>query len=592
MRTHTARRQPIASSLRSQLLLYMVLLIAISLLFMMAFGDYFYTRAIDEQATRYAAQTLEQVQINTTAHVQLLDRIIDYLASDDSVLTFLRLPDFYAPERVAAETAVRQVMRTFAASNENLIGGILIANNNDLYASNEMYRIARYPMMEDAWYQQAALAGGERLLLTKPIGRNIRNYRQYGAGDIVSAVRAVFDPETGELLGVICIDMRLKIIETHISDLTLGKDGFVFIMDDSGEAVYAPANASVYRIRPEWLLAGEASSLHTILGVRHQLLQTHSDLTGWRTVGVFRTGEVQEPVIVLRRYTILIALIAVSLATITALLFSSSFTGPISHLRRLMAEAEQGDLGIRFDVEQHSGEIAQLGTSFNSMMDKIGSLLQLVYIEQQNKREADIKTLQAQIKPHFLYNTLDTMRWMAEEHGAKDVVLLITALTRLFRISLSRGHEIIPLADELSHVECYLYIQKVRYEEKLNYTIDCPEGLSAYRINKLVLQPLVENAIYHGIKQKRGIGHIAVTVREQDDLLRIEIADDGAGMPQAHCDTLNASLSSSSMEYDHGYGIFNVNDRIRLSHGEKYGLSYRINELGGVTVTIRFPKIY
>jgi len=225
-------------------------------------------------------------------------------------------------------------------------------------------------------------------------------------------------------------------------------------------------------------------------------------------------------------------------------------------------------------------------------MDKIRSLLQLVYVEQKNKREADIKTLQAQIKPHFLYNTLDTIRWMAEERGAIEIVQMVSALTKLFRIGLSRGREVIRLSEEIEHVKCYLFIQQVRYEDKLDYVIEVDEGCMRDLVNKLVLQPLVENAIYHGIKQKRGTGHIRVTARETGDKLILKVIDDGAGMTPEQCDRLNAALRApGSAEYDHGYGIFNVSDRIRLSHGDEYGLSYGLNENGGVTVTIAHPII-
>ena len=181
---------------------------------------------------------------------------------------------------------------------------------------------------------------------------------------------------------------------------------------------------------------------------------------------------------------------------------------------------------------------------------------------------------------------------MAEEHEADEIVRLVSALTRLFRISLSRGREIISLADETDHVRSYLYIQKVRYEDKLNYEIDVPEELLALRVNKLILQPLVENAIYHGIKQKRGAGHILVQARREADRLILRVEDNGAGMTQEKCDLLNAELSRpAGMEYDHGYGIFNVNDRIRLSYGKDYGLRYEINASGGITVILTCPAV-
>jgi two-component system sensor histidine kinase YesM len=505
----------------------------------------------------------------------------------------LRVKDFYEPERVDVETRARLKMQPYVDANVGLFSGILIANSHDLYISNEMYRIARYAIDEDQWYQAAVQARGERVLIGRPIGRNIRNIFNSSADDIVSVARAIPDPVSGEPLGVIMVDMQISVIENYIKDLTLGKSGYVFVMDDAGEVVYAPVNPTVYRIQPQWVRDDAADgSLHTVLGERYQLLSTHSRLADWRTVGVFRSGELLGPVLALRRYTIMLALIAILVASVTAITFSTSFTKPISKLRMLMAEAEHGNLNVRFEGRRDHGEIAQLGAGFNNMMEKIRSLLQLVYVEQKNKREADIRTLQAQIKPHFLYNTLDTIRWMAEERDAIEIVQMVSALTKLFRIGLSRGREVIQLSDEIEHVKCYLFIQQVRYEDKLDYEIEVADGCLEDQVNKLVLQPLVENAIYHGIKQKRGTGHIKVSAREVDGKLVLQVIDDGAGMTEQQCDKLNEALHApGNAEYDHGYGIFNVNDRIRLSHGDGYGLSYAINETGGVTVTILHPII-
>ncbi len=577
-------------SLQKQLLIYMILLIAVPLLLMTAFGNYYYANGIDELSTQFSTQMLDQVRMNIEASVGTVDRIIEYLSMDDDVINYLRLENFYSPGRIRLETAVRDRMRIYSDVNPQLVGGLLVAGENELYASNELYRVTRYPLRQDAWYIQAAQADGERVLISRPIGRNIRNYRNYSANSIVSVVRAVKDPDTGELLGVIIADMLTQAIEERIRDVTLGKSGYVFVQDSAGEIVYAPVNDTVYRIRGGWLQ--EEPGIHVINGERYQLLYTHSNVTAWSTVGMFRVGETLEQMESLRKYTIIATSLFIALATVVSLRFSASFVGPISKLRRLMAEAENGNLDVSFDTQCYSGEIRQLGGSFNSMMDKIRELLGMVYKEQRDKREAEIRTLQAQINPHFLYNTLDTIRWMAEEHQAGDIVKLVSALTKLFRVSLSRGREVISLADEMEHVRSYLYIQKVRYEDKLNYRIDVPDALLSLRVNKLILQPLVENAIYHGIKQKRGEGHISLTGLRRGKLLILRVEDDGAGMTAEKCAQLNAALrASGNREYDHGYGIFNVNDRIRLSYGKEYGLYYRINEYGGITVELICPAI-
>ena len=578
-----------ARTLKAQLTIYMVIIISFALVFIILSDNYFYTRAMEDITTENAARMLTQINTNIDNYVRSADHIITYLSQNPAIIEYLRLDDFYDETRVDLETEARNALRVYARNNRDLLGGILVVNRHDLYISNEMYRVARNPLVNESWYKKAVMADGQPVLLSKPIGRNLQNYHNYSAVDIVSLVRAVKDPKSGEILGVICADVLLSAIENHIRNITLGKDGYVFVMDEQGEMVYTPIQATAYRIRGEWV-QDETPAVYHIGENNYQLLSTHSTLTQWRIIGVFNSDEVLRPVANLRLYTLLAGLIAIIATTLAALFFSKSFTEPISRLRMLMKKAGEGDLSVQYDPGDYYGEIAQLGHSFNSMMGQIHNLVDMVYIEQNLKREAEFKTLQAQIKPHFLYNTLDTIRWIAEAHNLEEVVRLVGALTKLFRISLSRGHEIIPLWDELEHVRSYLYIQKVRYEDKLHYNITCDEKHYGLLVNKLILQPLVENAIYHGIKQKQGEGHISITVSEEAEELRIEVSDDGAGMTQEQCEAINRDLSAGHVTaYTHGYGLYNVNDRIRLVHGKAYGLHYERNSMGGVSVLVRLP---
>lgn len=256
-----------------------------------------------------------------------------------------------------------------------------------------------------------------------------------------------------------------------------------------------------------------------------------------------------------------------------------------------MKKAEEGDLSVRFN-SKYNDEIGQLGKSFNTMIKEISNLVDMVYMEQKCKREAELKTLQAQIKPHFLYNTLYTIQWMAGEHGAQDVVHIVGALANLFRIGLSKGKEMISVQEELEHVRSYLIIQKARYEDKLMYEINYEEDVLHHRVLKLILQPLVENAIYHGINAKRGGGTIRITARLDKGKLHFCVADDGIGMTPAKLIELRNSLENNHSESAKtGFGISNVNERIRLSYGLEYGLIYTSVYQEGTKVEVWHPIV-
>ena len=264
-------------------------------------------------------------------------------------------------------------------------------------------------------------------------------------------------------------------------------------------------------------------------------------------------------------------------------------------------------MNLRIPGERQD-EVGLLGRSFNAMLQQIGRLLSQVREEQRLKREAELRSLQAHIQPHFLYNTLDTIQWLARKDGAKEAAEMVEALSKLFRIGLSKGQETIPLADELEHIRSYLKIQKTRYKDKLNYEIEAGAIRGDTLVLKLILQPVVENAIYHGIKERRGPGHIAIRVSERDGVLEFTVEDDGVGMSEERLAALRGTLESpmaSGGETGAGgglpvspaasagssYGLRNVQERIRLTFGESYGISVESKEKQGTRVTIRHPII-
>jgi two-component system sensor histidine kinase YesM len=356
--------------------------------------------------------------------------------------------------------------------------------------------------------------------------------------------------------------------------------------------VYAPVNPVVYRVRRDWLRGPAVSTVRQINGADYQIIAQASQYTGWKTIGVFPLNEIMGQVSTIRYYSLIIAGVTVLVALVVSLFFTGSIARPVIELRSLMKEAEEGNLAVRFEGSKED-EIGYLGKSFNTMLEEIQKLIDMVYKEQQSKREAELRTLHEQIKPHFLYNTLDTIQWMAQEHHAEDIVQVVSALTTLFRIGISRGREMIPVRDELEHVRSYLVIQKARYEDKFDYSLCAEEALLPFMVVKLTLQPLVENAIYHGIKERRGPGAISIEVVKRDGMLVFRVADNGVGMSAEKLADLRAQLQKARGESSQrgGYGVSNVNERIQLSFGTRYGLRFESAPGRGTTVEILHPLV-
>ena len=249
-------------------------------------------------------------------------------------------------------------------------------------------------------------------------------------------------------------------------------------------------------------------------------------------------------------------------------------TEPIQRLCEITRQAGRGDFAVRVQ-EKSDDELAALNASFNQMVEKIGRLVEDIRIEQINLRVTELKLLQAQINPHFLYNTLDAIIWLAEAGQKEQVVRMVSSLSGFFRTTLSKGRDYISVQEEEAHIRSYLEIQQFRYRDILEYEIRIPEEMYSYQILKLTLQPLVENALYHGIKNKRGLGHILVTGEQREETMIFRVRDDGMGMDEERLKDVREIISGELVDQNNpsGFGLCNVDQRIRLNYGAEYGLT-------------------
>ena len=252
---------------------------------------------------------------------------------------------------------------------------------------------------------------------------------------------------------------------------------------------------------------------------------------------------------------------------------TQDITQPIQRLCEVTRQAGKGDFAVRAS-EDSNNELAVLGSRFNRMVEEIGKLVEDIRVEQLNLRATELKLLQAQINPHFLYNTLDTIVWLAEAGKKEEVVWMVSALSNFFRTTLSKGRDYITVGEEESHIRSYLEIQQFRYRDILQYEVRIPEQIGGFMILKLTLQPLVENALYHGIKNKRGMGHIRVTGELDGEKLVFRVWDDGIGMSPERLEQVRRMVRGEDQSEDRssGFGLFNVWQRLQLNYGEGYGL--------------------
>ena len=282
---------------------------------------------------------------------------------------------------------------------------------------------------------------------------------------------------------------------------------------------------------------------------------------------------------------VLIIVVAVS-----AVMIVSGIIQPISQLNQATEKIAQGDFNARAQADSED-EVAELAVSFNKMAGSMQSLIDKVKEDERKMRKADLRLLQEQIQPHFLYNTLDTIVWLIESNEPDEAVTMVVTLSDFFREILSKGKEFISIKEEEKHISSYLQIQEMRYRDILEYDIQLDQVIYKYQILKLTLQPVVENALYHGIKYKRAKGCIHIHGEKEGDIIRLTVRDDGVGMDEEELEQLRQQIEKPCQETEKGFGLANVNERIHMYFGPEYGMKIQSQKGKGTTVEIVIPAL-
>ncbi len=274
--------------------------------------------------------------------------------------------------------------------------------------------------------------------------------------------------------------------------------------------------------------------------------------------------------------------------TVLSALIPKSITRPIRHLCKVTEAVSRGNLEVRSNIK-HGVEVKKLGDSLDVMIKRLHDSMEAVKMEQKNLREAELELLQMQINPHFLYNTLDTIVWLAEAGKQKEVVNMVEALSEFFRTSLNQGNDIITIKEECLHATRYLQIQQIRYQDILAYEIQVPSEIENYLIPKITLQPFIENALYHGIKNKRGGGKIVLEGEKLGNKFVIRVKDNGIGMTPERLAIVNRGIRKEGTEEKDFYGLYNVNQRIILRFGNEFGIRLESQYNVGTMVEVLLP---
>lgn len=526
-------------------------------------------------------QIMKQVDSILSFSKRNIELTSDVIAQDPSVLSFLSGD----PLTQEDEEHLRQLL-SILENDARGITNIIICRSDGKWISNSLSQRSRDSLLRDSWYQDTALHPGKLLFYSNPAERNLISAYGYSSDEVIAVTTALCDTD-GTVLGVLSMDFMIEYLDSEIGSLIVGSNGFIYITDPAGNIIFAPRNLVVQRIDSAKLVQhSEVTKMISVDDVLYQVSNLDSSVFPWMIFGVFHYSDISWLPNTIRDIALIFLLITILLAFIFSRNLNHLIVEPILELNKCMKQVESGDLNVTFQ-SNNENEIGILGNSFNKMMQHTNELLVLLKRESDEKRAAEYRILQEQIKPHFLYNTLETIHWMAIETGNSDISELILDLTQFFKLSLSGGNEFIPLEKEIEHISSYLSIQKVRYEDLFSFSITCAPETPKCSVLKLILQPIVENALYHGIKEDTEPGYIHIDIRPDKNDLLFRIEDTGVGLSEKSTAQLNQRLVNKQKGI--GYGLYNVNCRLTYHFGDRYHLWVESTAGAGTTVYIRHP---
>lgn len=543
------------------LLVVGIVLVACSICVGLSIG--YYEKFVEQNAITNSDQAVSQVQNMVTNYIEgmreIKEMIRDHIEKEDGQ------KDFFA-----SLVLIRQDVE--AVMIHSLEGEMLAYWSDGL--------VIKENITNNLSYEAVSEAG---LHLSAPHVQNIfPNYYPW-----VVTISEKMQKQDGEWIQI-SMDIRFSNIAEYVDEVGIGNHGYCFIIDDAGNLVYHPQQQLIYAgLKSEATeeICQYADGTYTKGGVIYTVHTLEN--CDWRIVGVSYVEElITSEVSGMVQIVISLLLLVVLTTGIAGNVLANLFAKPARELASAMGRFEKEGEAFSFRLVEGTYEIDELSRSFDHMVLRIQELMEKVRQEEISLRKTELNALQAQINPHFLYNTLDSIAWMCEEGRNKEAEEMVNALARLFRISISKGHEMIPIEKELQHAQSYLQIQKFRYKNQFSYSFEAEESCMQYLCNKITLQPLIENAICHGLDLSEH-GEIRIEVREEEGDILMAVTDNGIGMEEKQCQAiLKMDRDSGS-----GIGIKNVNDRIQIYFGEKYGLSITSELDEGTRVEIRIPKI-
>ncbi len=544
-----------------------------------------FARRAERLTVDNAKQTLDQTVINLEDYLRNMRRI-----SDAMYYSVIKDTD------IAEDDLMEEMTLLYEANKDKLVSIACYDSSGSLVnAAPISMEKTDLDVTTQAWFQ-AADSEPENFHFSTPHVQNQFDDPSNRYYWVVSLSRAVeLNRDGSSETGVLLVDMNYLSIEQFMEKANTDSSGeYFYLCDQDGEIIYHPKQKLIEQgLETENNLAAAAYDDETVEetfdGMRRLVTVSTISYTGWKLVNVIPGKSVSFGMAGMRELVILLVSLSILAVVIINQLVSARIARPLQKLNRSVEAWEAGAEDPQIYIGG-TAEVEHLGRTLQSTLVRIRQLMQDVVTEQEEKRKSELDALQSQINPHFLYNTLDSIVWMIMGERYDDAVFMVKQLAGLFRISLSRGKTIISLEDELTHARNYMNIQKIRYKNSFELEYDIDPEIGGYCSVKLILQPILENALYYGVESMDGEGEITVRGWREDRDIYLEVEDNGLGMPEEEAEKL-LQEGEKKRKHGSGVGLVNVNSRLQLRFGEAYGLTLHSAPDEGMRVRIHLPAI-
>lgn len=599
-------------SMERKLFLVFLLIITLPLSFISVISFRSYSGSIQANTIAYSEKLIDQMMDSIDDYIEDMKRISSMPAYVNEIKQNLIRSNRYYEQKQSRET--RTGTAPVAPGDLDLLLSIqrgieenISFINNIKRGTNSVYIFDNYGngyySAKDGgvrldlqqsyrfWSSQTKDSGGEATLLgTQAYTSNLQSTR-YAFTVVRNILDGLWKP-----VGLIAVEANFSNLETQVAELDKVTHGKSVIVDQSGKVIYDSdqkllaadiSGSPLFRSA-----AGSSGSFYdTVSGERRLHIYSSSSKTNWKVIISIPVDELTHDVKLTRNVTIGATLIIIVLALILSLILSFALTKPLTRMIQLMKKVQHGDLEVTFRVKRRD-EIGLLGHQFNRMLARIRQLIQDIYRMEQQKKEAELQALQSQINPHFIYNTLESIRMTAEINDDTEAADMVSILGKLLRYSTGDVSGWATMKQELLYARNYVELLNCRYPGRFELTVDVPEALDNYSMIKLVFQPIIENAAYHGLDDTKPQMQLSITCEHTEQKLLFHIRDDGCGMDQITLDRLNERLRHEAPPkagINGGIGMVNVHQRIRLHYGAAYGIGVFSKPGEGTDVILSLP---